>query len=66
MSAFDDWFAEQVKDLGNDKRFRNRKGMKEAFNAGMEMAIQIIEEGDKGLPRTWEDDIAAIRKEAGK
>ena len=33
------------------------------YNAGLKRAIQVIEDGDRGLPRTWEDDILAIQKE---
>lgn len=77
MTDFDSWynsrpFARVVET--NVVKHAKKLNLKAAFNdgreggiiEGLQKAIQIIQAGDRGLPRTWEDDIAAIQDEIDK
>ena len=62
MSAFDDWFAPHKRDFDHsDAEGWTHEFVEEAFKAGLEAAAREIEQGKDGLPRTWEDDVLAIR-----
>ena len=61
MSAFDDWYAAFARGTGNEWKYRNRRGMEKAFNAGMERAAQIA--SNVKAPFSRFTIAAAIRKE---
>jgi len=46
---FAEWFEGQTKDKGNNKKFRNRKGMELAWNAAVKECAEYFDKNSERL-----------------
>ena len=53
MSDFAKWFAQQTKENGNNKLFRNRKGMELAWNEAQKQQRQMCAEDAREYIGWW-------------